>query len=47
MIGGMNVVGALTLAGCVVAGFAGVVGAGALSRPLLRSVTEDPAPRPD
>ncbi|MEV0383124.1 ABC transporter permease [Nonomuraea sp. NPDC050643] len=47
MIGGMNAVGAFTLAGCVVAGFAGVIGAGALSRPLLRSVTADPAPRPD
>jgi hypothetical protein len=47
MIGGMNVAGTLTLAGCVVAGFAGVIAAGALSRPLLRSVTSDPAPRPD
>ncbi|TYB57820.1 FtsX-like permease family protein [Nonomuraea sp. PA05] len=47
MIGGMNVAGTLTLAGCVVAGFAGVIAAGALSRPLLRSITEDPAPRPD
>ncbi|MEV1172712.1 ABC transporter permease [Nonomuraea sp. NPDC049784] len=47
MIGGMNAVGVLTLAGCVVAGFAGVIAAGALSRPLLRSVTADPAPRPD
>ncbi|GAA2206468.1 hypothetical protein GCM10009850_019260 [Nonomuraea monospora] len=47
MIGGMNVVGTVTLAGCVVAGFAGVIAAGALSRPLLRSITEDPAPRPD
>jgi hypothetical protein len=32
---------------CVGIGFAGVLGAGALSRPLLRSVTADPAPRPD
>nr|WP_240973521.1 FtsX-like permease family protein [Nonomuraea sp. FMUSA5-5] len=47
MIGGMNVVGTVTLVACVVAGFAGVIGAGALSRPLLRSVTADPAPRPD
>ncbi|GAA2599415.1 ABC transporter permease [Actinomadura fulvescens] len=39
--------GALTLAGFVVLGFAGIIGAGALSRPLLRSVTADPAPRPD
>ncbi|AQZ69666.1 unnamed protein product [[Actinomadura] parvosata subsp. kistnae] len=47
MIGGMNVVGTVTLVACVVVGFAGVIGAGALSRPLLRSVTADPAPRPD
>ncbi|KAB8190877.1 FtsX-like permease family protein [Nonomuraea phyllanthi] len=47
MIGGMSTVGVITLAGCVVVGFAGVIGAGALSRPLLRSVTADPAPRPD
>ncbi|WP_405140615.1 ABC transporter permease [Sphaerisporangium sp. NBC_01403] len=43
----MSSTGVLTLLGCVVAGFAGVIGAGALSRPLLRSVTTDPAPRPD
>ncbi|GAA2683338.1 hypothetical protein GCM10010412_069030 [Nonomuraea recticatena] len=42
-----NVSGAIMLAVCVVVGFAGVVGAGALSRPLLRAVTDDPAPRPD
>ncbi|GAA3227440.1 ABC transporter permease [Nonomuraea helvata] len=47
MIGGMSMVGVLTLVGCVVVGFAGVIAAGALSRPLLRSVTADPAPRPD
>ncbi|MGP4097292.1 FtsX-like permease family protein [Nonomuraea sp. KM90] len=47
MIGGINVIGVTTLVGCVVVGFAGVIGAGALSRPLLRSVTADPAPRPD
>ncbi|MGW0803532.1 FtsX-like permease family protein [Nonomuraea sp. NPDC002799] len=47
MIGGVSTVGVITLVGCVVAGFAGVIGAGALSRPLLRTVTEDPAPRPD
>ncbi|MFG1972346.1 FtsX-like permease family protein [Nonomuraea fuscirosea] len=47
MIGGVNATGAITLGACVVAGFAGVIGAGALSRPLLRSVTADPAPRPD
>ncbi|MGP3963395.1 FtsX-like permease family protein [Nonomuraea sp. 3N208] len=45
--GGVGSVGAATLGGCVVVGFAGVIGAGALSRPLLRAVTADPAPRPD
>jgi hypothetical protein len=45
--GSMNVSGLITLAACVVAGFGGVIGAGALSRPLLRSVTTDPSPRPD
>ncbi|MFC4899111.1 hypothetical protein ACFPKZ_30535 [Streptosporangium amethystogenes subsp. fukuiense] len=39
--------GAVTLLTSVAVGFAGVLGAGALSRPLLRSVTADPAPRPD
>jgi hypothetical protein len=43
----ISATGVLTLLACVVAGFAGVIGAGALSRPLLRSVTTDPAPRPD
>ncbi|MEU8323399.1 ABC transporter permease [Nonomuraea sp. NPDC048881] len=47
MIGGVSTSGVVTLLVCVGAGFAGVIGAGALSRPLLRSVTEDPAPRPD
>ncbi|TMR91230.1 FtsX-like permease family protein [Nonomuraea basaltis] len=47
MIGGVSAVGLITLVTCVVVGFAGVIGAGALSRPLLRSVTADPAPRPD
>ncbi|GGS99204.1 FtsX-like permease family protein [Nonomuraea spiralis] len=47
MIGGISTTGVVTLVVCVVAGFAGVIGAGALSRPLLRSVTADPAPRPD
>ncbi|MEV0616897.1 ABC transporter permease [Nonomuraea sp. NPDC050404] len=47
MFGAVNVVGVATLAGCVVVGFGGVIAAGALSRPLLRSVTADPAPRPD
>lgn len=39
--------GLIMLLACVAIGFAGVVGADALSRPLLRSVTADPAPRPD
>ncbi|WP_406312969.1 ABC transporter permease [Streptosporangium sp. NBC_01639] len=43
----MNLTGVITLLGCVVLGFAGVIGAGAASAPLLRSVTTDPAPRPD
>ncbi|GAA4187216.1 hypothetical protein GCM10022252_20370 [Streptosporangium oxazolinicum] len=43
----MNVTGAVILLVCVVLGFAGVIGAGAASAPLLRSVTADPAPRPD
>ncbi|MGI5287909.1 FtsX-like permease family protein [Nonomuraea polychroma] len=47
MMGQISTVGVITLVGCVVAGFAGVIGAGAMSRPLLRSVTTDPAPRPD
>ncbi|MEU6726828.1 ABC transporter permease [Nonomuraea wenchangensis] len=47
MIGEVSVAGVVTLVVCVVLGFAGVIGAGALSRPLLRSVTADPAPRPD
>ncbi|MFC4123148.1 FtsX-like permease family protein [Nonomuraea zeae] len=47
MLGSVSAIGVITLVGCVVAGFAGVIGAGALSRPLLRSVTADPAPRPD
>ncbi|MFI7610703.1 FtsX-like permease family protein [Nonomuraea terrae] len=44
---GMSSAGAITLGVCIVAGFAGVIGAGALSRPLLKAVTADPAPRPD
>ncbi|MEU0481394.1 ABC transporter permease [Streptosporangium sp. NPDC006013] len=43
----MSVSGAVTLLTSVAVGFAGVLGAGALSRPLLRSVTANPAPRPD
>ncbi|MQY06401.1 FtsX-like permease family protein [Actinomadura macrotermitis] len=39
--------GLVTLLVCVALGFGGVLGASALSRPLLRSVTADPAPRPD
>ncbi|MBB5136374.1 hypothetical protein HNP84_006121 [Thermocatellispora tengchongensis] len=44
---GVSVTGAVVLVVCLVAGFAGVIGAGALSAPLLRSVTAEPAPRPD
>ncbi|GAA1547823.1 hypothetical protein GCM10009678_33090 [Actinomadura kijaniata] len=44
---GFGAGGALTLLACVVVGVAGIVGASALSRPLLRAVTTDPAPRPD
>ncbi|WP_243772295.1 FtsX-like permease family protein [Actinomadura barringtoniae] len=44
---GFGFSGALTLVAFVVLGFAGILGASALSRPLLRSVTADPAPRPD
>ncbi|MEU7834612.1 ABC transporter permease [Nonomuraea sp. NPDC049129] len=47
MIGAVNSTGVITLLICVGLGFAGVIGAGALSRPLLNSVTTDPAPRPD
>lgn len=47
MWGAVNLTGVITLAVCVALGFAGVIGAGALSRPLLRSVTADPAPRSD
>ncbi|MEU9831010.1 ABC transporter permease [Streptosporangium sp. NPDC048047] len=43
----MNTSGLMVLLTCVVLGFAGVAGAGAASAPLLRSVTADPAPRPD
>ncbi|MET8046047.1 ABC transporter permease [Streptosporangium sp. NPDC005286] len=43
----MSVSGAVMLLTSVAVGFAGVLGAGALSRPLLRSVTANPAPRPD
>ncbi|MCG5216331.1 FtsX-like permease family protein [Streptosporangium soli] len=45
--GALNGSGMTTLLVCVVLGFCGVIGAGALSRPLLRSVTDNPAPRPD
>lgn len=44
---GVNVGGALVLLTAIVLGVAGVLAAGALSRPLLRSVTLNPAPRPD
>jgi hypothetical protein len=43
----VNTAGLITLLGCVILGFCGVLAAGALSRPLLRSVTDNPAPRPD
>ncbi|WP_262402158.1 hypothetical protein [Actinomadura sp. CNU-125] len=39
--------GLVTLAAFLVLGFGGILAAGALSRPLLRAVTTDPAPRPD
>ena len=39
--------GLVILLVCVGVGFTAVLGAGALSAPLLRSVTTDPAPRPD
>jgi hypothetical protein len=45
--GTISPAGVLTLAICVAVGFGGVVLAGALSRPLLRSLTAEPAPRPD
>ncbi|WP_049570016.1 ABC transporter permease [Nonomuraea sp. SBT364] len=47
LFGAPNANGLVMLLVCVALGFGGVLGAGALSRPLLRSVTTDPAPRPD
>ena len=49
VIGGMgfDASGALILAATVAAGVAAVIAAGALSRPLLRSVMHDVSPRPD
>ncbi|RFU39103.1 ABC transporter permease, partial [Actinomadura logoneensis] len=44
---GFGASGAITLGVFLVLGFGGILGASALSRPLLRSVTTDPAPRPD
>ncbi|KAB2386279.1 FtsX-like permease family protein [Actinomadura montaniterrae] len=44
---GFGASGAVTLAAFVAVGFGGIAGASALSRPLLRSVTADPAPTPD
>ncbi|QKG21520.1 FtsX-like permease family protein [Actinomadura verrucosospora] len=44
---GFGASGAVTLAAFVAVGFGGIAGASALSRPLLRSVTTDPAPTPD
>ncbi|GGL44354.1 FtsX-like permease family protein [Planomonospora parontospora] len=46
-ITGLDAGGLATLLACVLLGFAGVAGAGAASAPVLRSVTENPAPRPD
>ncbi|MFC4062504.1 ABC transporter permease [Planomonospora corallina] len=46
-ITGVNARGLAILLACVVLGFAGVIGAGAASAPVLRSVTENPAPCPD
>jgi hypothetical protein len=49
VIGGMgfDASGALILGATAAAGVAAVIGAGALSRPLLRSVMRDVSPRPD
>jgi hypothetical protein len=47
MLGAPDVSGLVMLAVCVAVGFAGVIGAGALSRPLLVAVTTDVSPRPD
>ncbi|GAA2161836.1 FtsX-like permease family protein [Actinomadura napierensis] len=44
---GFGASGAVTLAAFVAVGFGGILGASALSRPLLRAVTTDPAPTPD
>lgn len=44
---GVSMSGLVTLFICVAGGFAGVVAASALSRPVLRAVTADPVPRPD
>jgi hypothetical protein len=44
---GVGLPGVAGLVAFVVLGFGGILGASALSRPLLRSVTTDPAPRPD
>nr|WP_260407808.1 FtsX-like permease family protein [Planomonospora venezuelensis] len=46
-VSAVNAGGMAVLLVCVALGFAGVAGAGAASAPLLRSVTADPAPRPD
>ncbi|MCP2341944.1 FtsX-like permease family protein [Actinomadura rupiterrae] len=44
---GFGSTGALTLVAFVTLGFGGILAASALSRPLLRAVTTNPAPRPD
>ncbi|PRX96265.1 FtsX-like permease family protein [Allonocardiopsis opalescens] len=47
LVGALNPVGLTILGATVAAGVAGVTGAAALSRPLLRAVTAGPSPRPD
>ena len=44
---GISLSGFTTLLICVALGFAGVLAASALSRPVLRAVTAEPVPRPD
>jgi hypothetical protein len=44
---GFGISGAFTLVAFVVLGVVGIVGASALSRPLLRAVVANPSPRPD
>nr|BFF23243.1 hypothetical protein GCM10025732_12080 [Glycomyces mayteni] len=44
---GFDISGALILGATLAAGTASVIAAGALARPLLRSVMQDVSPRPD